>query len=203
MTATLHLASPAPAGEETPEPKVRRQVPRTASLGRAAKRVDPTNAERQRRHRQVKRVSSNVTPTASISDASMRETRRVPWSVYPLAGATVALMGISLTHLSDGVTQLAGLPPWQSWSMAIGIDCMLIAVALALLTAAADVKKDIARVAHAMEVGTLAMSAYLNALAFTGGAFDAAHAMQIAFGCFVPAAISGATFILARLTRRA
>jgi hypothetical protein len=37
----------------------------------------------------------------------------------------------------------------------------------------------------------------LNALAFTGGAFDAAHWAQIAFGCFVPAAISGATYILA------
>jgi hypothetical protein len=46
------------------------------------------------------------------------------------------------------------------------------------------------------------MSAGLNALAFTGGAFDAAHWAQIAFGCFVPAAISGATYILARLTRR-
>jgi hypothetical protein len=42
----------------------------------------------------------------------------------------------------------------------------------------------------------------LNALAFTGGAFDAARWARITFGCFVPAAISGATYILARLTRR-
>jgi hypothetical protein len=104
--------------------------------------------------------------------------------------------------LSDGVTQLASIPVWQGWAMAVGIDCMLIAVALALLTATAEVKKDISRVAHAMEIGTLAMSAYLNALAFTGGVFDLAHATQILFGCFVPAAISGATYILARLTRR-
>jgi hypothetical protein len=46
------------------------------------------------------------------------------------------------------------------------------------------------------------MSAGLNALAFTGGAFDAGHWAQVAFDCFVPAAISGATYILARLTRR-
>lgn len=79
---------------------------------------------------------------------------------------------------------------------------MLINVALAQLTAQPDFKRDIVAVAHAMEVGTLVMSVGLNALAFTGGAFDAAHWAQIAFGCFVPAAISGATFILARLTRR-
>jgi hypothetical protein len=40
------------------------------------------------------------------------------------------------------------------------------------------------------------MSAGLNALAFTGGAFDAAHWAQVAFGCFVPATISGATYIV-------
>jgi hypothetical protein len=53
-----------------------------------------------------------------------------------------------------------------------------------------------------MEAGTLIMSAGLNALAFTNGVFDAAHWAQVAFGCFVPAATSGATYILARLTRR-
>jgi hypothetical protein len=112
-------------------------------------------------------------------------------------------MAISLTHLSDGVQELTGIPAWQSWAMAVGIDAMLISVALALLTAELEVRKDISKVGHAMEVGTLLMSAGLNALAFTGGAFDAGHWAQIAFGCFVPAAISGATYILARLTRSA
>ena len=86
--------------------------------------------------------------------------------------------------------------------MAVGIDCMLISVALAQLTSPPEVKKDIAIVARCMEAGTLIMSAGLNALAFTGGAFDIAHWAQVAFGCFVPAAISGATYILARPTRR-
>jgi hypothetical protein len=111
-------------------------------------------------------------------------------------------MAVSLTHLSDGVTQLTAIPSWQAWAMAVGIDCMLISVALAQLTSPPDVKRDIAIVARCMEAGTLIMSAGLNALAFTGGALDAAHWAQVAFGCFVPAAISGATYILARLTRR-
>jgi hypothetical protein len=55
---------------------------------------------------------------------------------------------------------------------------------LAQLTALPDVKRDIAVVARIMEAGTLIMSAGLNALAFTGGAFDAAHWAQVAFGCF-------------------
>jgi hypothetical protein len=43
----------------------------------------------------------------------------------------------------------------------------------ARLTAEPEVKRDIHGVAHAMEAGTLVMSAVLNALAFTGGRFDA------------------------------
>jgi hypothetical protein len=73
--------------------------------------------------------------------------------------------------------------------------------ALAQLTAPPHVKHDIAIVARRMEACTLIMPAGLNTGAFTGGAFDA-HWAQVAFGCFVPAAISGASYILARLTRR-
>jgi hypothetical protein len=183
---------------------------------------DPTGPLRSRRARQKRKAKSTVSTALNtglsgignfsneikISDTdstprlSVTEPRRVPWSAWPLAVTTIALMGVSLTHLSDGVTQLTAIPSWQAWAMAIGIDCMLISTALAQLTAPADVKKDIALVAHCMAVGTLIMSAGLNALAFTGGAFDAAHWAQVAFGCFVPAAISGATYILARLTRR-
>jgi hypothetical protein len=39
-----------------------------------------------------------------------------------------------------------------------------------------------------MKAGTLVMTAGLNALVFSGGAFDAAHWAQVAFGRFVPAA---------------
>jgi hypothetical protein len=183
------------------------------------RKADVTAAERQRRRRQRQRgqqpvAAVTVATVADVTAVDVTASRpdvtpvavhgpsRVPWSVWPLACTTVALMAVSLTHLSDGVTQLTAIPSWQTWAMAVGIDCMLISVALAQLTAPPDVKRDIALVARCMEGGTLVMSPGLNALAFTGGAFDAAHWAQIAFGCFVPAAISGATYILARLTRR-
>jgi hypothetical protein len=170
---------------------------------------DATAALRQRRSRANRQqpekpneINGHVTVSQVPAVTPDASPAGLPWSVWPLAGTTVGLMAVSLTHLSDGVTQLTAIPEWQSWAMAIGIDCMLISVALAQLTASPEVKKDIAAVAHSMEAGTLVMSAGLNALAFTGGAFDAGHWAQIAFGCFVPAAISGATYILARLTRR-
>jgi hypothetical protein len=156
------------------------------------------NAAKQRRYRERQKA---ITAPRNVAPVTVTP-HRLPWSVWPIAGTTVGLMAVSLTHLSDGVTQLTAIPSWQAWAMAIGIDCMLISVALAQLTSPPDVKCDIAIVARCMEVGTLIMSAGLNALAFTGGAFDVAHWAQVAFGCFVPAAISGATYILARLTRR-
>jgi hypothetical protein len=52
---------------------------------------------------------------------------------------------------------------------------MPIVVALALLTATPDVKRDtVARDGF----GTLGMSAHLNALPFTGRAFDLGHAAR-------------------------
>jgi hypothetical protein len=166
-------------------------------------RKDNTAALRQRRSR-AKRVASpsQEKPNKNNAHVTVAPARFVPWAVWPLASTTVGLMAVSLTHLSDGVTKLTATPTWQAWAMAIGIDCMLISVALAQLTSPPDVKRDIAIVARCMEAGTLIMSAGLNALAFTGGNFDAGHWAQVAFGCFVPAAISGATYILARLTRR-
>ena len=180
------------------------------------KAKDVTGPLRSRRARQKRKVSPPppISPAATqiekpseiIADdavaPALDASYRLPWSVWPLAGTTVGLMAVSLTHLSDGVTQLTAIPSWQAWAMAVGIDCMLISVALAQLTSPPDVKRDIAIVARCMEAGTLVMSAGLNALAFTGGAFDAAHWAQVAFGCFVPAAISGPTYILAWLTRR-
>jgi hypothetical protein len=127
-----------------------------------------------------------VAPEVAITAA----VPRAPWSVWPLAATTIGLMAVSLTHLSGGVTQLTAIPAWQGWAMAAGIDCMLISVALAVLTAIPEVRKDIGTVARCMEAGTLVMSG-LNALAFTGGAFDAAHWAQIAFGCFVPRRLAG------------
>jgi hypothetical protein len=189
------------AATVTPLPVTPRAKDRTA-----------TERQRRRRERQRDRPAPDVpgtAVTAAVTPEWRRVTRvtvaspvRVPWSVWPLAVTTVGLMAVSLTHLSDGVTALTSIPAWQGWAMACGIDMMLISVALAMLTATPEVRKDIGTVARLMEAGTLVMSAGLNALAFTGGAFDAAHSAQIAFGCFVPAAISGATFILARLTRR-
>ena len=128
---------------------------------------DPTASLRQRRAREKRRNEkpSEINPDVTVPEPSRKPSRSVPashpdvalpgvpWSVNPLAGTTVGLMAVSLTHLSDGVTQLTAIPEWQSWAMAMGIDCMLISVALAQLTAPPDVKRDIAVVAHSQHVG--------------------------------------------------
>ena len=90
-------------------------------------------------------------------------------AIWPLVTVTVGLMAVSLVHLSDGIDGITGISAWQSWSMAIGIDYLLIPVSLAQLTAPADVRRDIGSVAHAMESVTLLMSCGLNANAFCGG----------------------------------
>jgi hypothetical protein len=38
---------------------------------------------------------------------------RVGWRRLAAFGTTIGLMAVSLTHLSDGVTQLTAIPAWQ------------------------------------------------------------------------------------------
>jgi hypothetical protein len=60
-------------------------------------------------------------------------------------------------HAVDRDSTVAGC------SMAVGIDCMLISVALAMLTAAPEANKDISAIAYCIEVGAPVMSAGLIA----------------------------------------
>ena len=81
---------------------------------------DPTGPLRSRRARQKRKAKSAVSTALNtglssienfnneikVNDAvsaprsSAAEPHRIPWSAWPLAVTTVALMGVSLTHLS-------------------------------------------------------------------------------------------------------
>jgi hypothetical protein len=172
---------------------------RYANPARPPKRRDrPARSRRQEKEA----TQSVITPVVRLPN-EIKPDDTVRHAATPGYISRRALVGMA-TRRHDGRSyggKTDSPVKWRNAADGGSRRCMLISVALAQLTSPPDVKKDIAIVARCMEAGTLVMSAGLNALAFTGGAFDAAHWAQVAFGCFVPAAISGATHILARLTR--
>ena len=100
IVTQLHPASPC-AGE----------TPRRKSK-------DVTGPLRSRRARQkcktatktIEMGTSHLYEKPSAIKADDTALRWVPWSVWPLAGTTVGLMAVSLTLLSDGVSQLTAIP---------------------------------------------------------------------------------------------
>jgi hypothetical protein len=69
--------------------------------------ASPVNTGDTRIYKNRNEIKGSDTVPASKPDAS---TTGIPWSVWPLAATTVGLMAVSLTHLSDGVTQLTAIP---------------------------------------------------------------------------------------------
>jgi hypothetical protein len=105
-------------------------------------------------------------------------------SVAVVAGLVAAtLTALSLSHLAHGIHLMTECPTWESWAMAIGIDCGFITLELLLVTAVSEaVRKRVNKHARPAILGTLGGSALMNALAF---AFQATGYMVY------PAAILG------------
>jgi hypothetical protein len=116
-----------------------------------------------------------------------------------ILGVTLFGLAVSLTHLSEGVMLIADCPAWEGWAIALTIDAMLIAVEYAMLVSTAEARKGVEKPAHALMLLCITWSMYLNALGFTHGHLDYAHADGIGLGVFVPLAIALATLVGTRL----
>lgn len=109
---------------------------------------------------------------------------------------TLVFLVISLTHLADGIILLTDCPQWQGWAMAIGIDLMLIAAEYLMLTC--EMPNDARRAAEMLCILVVLWSSYLNALAFTHGVIDIAHAIPIGLGISTPICVALAAYAMSR-----
>lgn len=135
--------------------------------------------------------------------------RRQRWAAAGAGAVTLILVTLSLSHLAHGIGLVTGAGAWERWAMAAGIDLGFVALEMSQLCAATEaVRRSVARYAAPAIIGTLAISAGLNALAFASQALAGSPAMYAAagLGIVVPAmiyALSRITFALATQGARA
>lgn len=131
------------------------------------------------------------TPRAPVArrgdDAPVPWPRSVSWQV------TLALLGLSLSHIASGVAIVTGSGERDGWLMAIGIDMGFVALELALLVAPATLRPAVARYASPAILGTLATSAAMNAFAFASHAAGPMIFPAIGLGFAVPALVYALT----------
>ncbi len=113
------------------------------------------------------------------------------------------LTGLSLSHLATGVQLVTGASTIESWALAVGVDVGFIATESAVLTAPYWLRDKIEKHARPTIIGTLALSAALNALAFGTHAEGWMIVPAAGFGLAIPAMIFklmriGAILILKR-----
>jgi hypothetical protein len=140
-------------------------------------------------------------PTRSISRPkptprrSPHKAGRGAWLVAAGGVLTVALalLGLSLMHLSAGVTILTKSSERDGFLMAVGIDLSFISLEAALLVADDATRPGVARYAVPAILGTLAVSGAMNALAFGSNADGWMIYPACALGVAIPALIFALT----------
>ena len=113
-----------------------------------------------------------------------------------IGAVALTLTALSLNHLASGIATMTHCPSWQSWAMAIGVDCAFVTLEVAQLTIGDKLRAKLASLFRPAIVGTLAWSAGLNALAFAGETTSPImQGAAIALGLSIPALVYALTKI--------
>jgi hypothetical protein len=137
-----------------------------------------------------RRGEKRARPQGRNAQAGRR--RHIAAAIGVLCVALV-LVGLSLSHLASGVTLVTGSSERDGWLMAIGIDLGFVALELAMLVAPAAIRPAVGRYAAPAIIGTLAISAGMNALAFASHAQGLMLYPAIGLGAAVPALVYALT----------
>jgi hypothetical protein len=124
------------------------------------------------------------------------------WAALGCASVAVVLLGLSLAHLSHGISMITHAAMWESVALAIGVDAGLVAAEAAQLVAGAAASRAIKRWAAAVITGTVAWSGLLNAAAFGANAEGLMLYVSCAFGAAIPMMIFALCRIAVGLTHR-
>jgi hypothetical protein len=140
---------------------------------------------------------------ATKPKAKAKPKHALPVAAYGVGAVAVALTGLSLVHLADGIDGITHCGLWQAGAMALGIDANFVATEATLLTTDDETRKRIVLPARITTALTLTASALLNAYSFARHADNMyTAAAGIGLGVLIPALIYLATSKLAQMRGR-
>src|SRR5262245_26594644 len=91
------------------------------------------------------RTTPAKAPQQRRSPLQTRRMRQQAIAGTAIGAVALILTGLSLTHLSHGITIVTGAPAWESWAMAIGIDLGFVALEFANITVGERLRRTIHR----------------------------------------------------------
>lgn len=103
----------------------------------------------------------------SVSIGLRRRVKRQRMAAVGTGTVAMVLTGLSLSHLAHGIHVVTGAGMVEGWAMGIGIDLGFMASEAAILMASTEaVRRKVEVYAKPTIIGTMLMSAALNAMAF-------------------------------------
>jgi hypothetical protein len=134
---------------------------------------------------------------AAPSRKAVKANQRQAMTATALGGVAVAAAALSLCDLAHGIALVSPASAgWQSWALAISIDCGFIGTELVQLTIGEKLQRSIARYSQSLIAGTMVGSAVMNAAAFAASASGWQTYAAAALG----AAIPGLIFVLTKIS---
>lgn len=128
-------------------------------------------------------------PTSRKKKTSFWTLTRI--SAGAISLVTLVLVGLSLSHLAEGVQLVTGCDHWPAWAMAIGIDLAFVALEVAIILSPEELRASVGTYASPAIKGTLILSAIMNALAFASHATGNLALPGLALPMIYPAIILG------------
>lgn len=126
----------------------------------------------------------------AASPAYQRRLKRQQVAAGAVALVAIVLTGLSLSHLAHGIALVTNAPTIEAWAMAVGIDLGFVALELAQLCAATPTtRRTVEQFSRPAIVGTLIVSATMNAFAFGSAAEGTMMYAAAALGVAIPALI--------------
>jgi len=126
----------------------------------------------------------------TVSPGYRRRLKRQQIAAGAVAAVAIVLTGLSLAHLAHGIALVTNAPIIEAWAMAVGIDLGFIALELAQLCAATPTtRRAVEQFSRPAIVGTLIVSATMNAFAFGSAATGLMIYPAAALGVAIPALI--------------
>jgi hypothetical protein len=153
--------------------------------------IKPVKVKRQ--------AAATPNPTPAVRSKSwLRKMARQRGAAYGIGSVAIVLMGLSLSHLASGVQSLTHGDTWHAWAMAVGIDAGFIGLELGQLCVSTEtMRKAVAKWAEPTIIGTLIVSAIMNAYAFASTTDNLAIACAAcALGISIPSLI----YVLTRVS---
>jgi len=103
----------------------------------------------------------------SLNRKAAKKLQRQSKAAIGIGFVAATLTALSLSHLAHGIEIVCGAASWEGWAMAIGIDCGFIGLELATIASATEhVRRSVSKFSKPAIVGTLVLSALMNAFAF-------------------------------------